>query len=183
VDTGPVFEKRLAQQSGLGWIGKHNLLINKKGGSWFFIGEIITTLELEYDTPERDHCGSCRHCLNACPTGALGEGHSLDAEKCISYLTIKHKGPFLEGMPTDLKGYIYGCDICQDACTWNKNATTSILPEMSGCGYIPVSITATPIPLPVILLFHTAGALTAGEAISKKALIVPSNQTLLIVFS
>lgn len=132
VDTGPVFEKRLAQQSGLGWIGKHNLLINKKGGSYFFIGEIITTLELEYDTPETDHCGSCRLCLDACPTAALGEGHCLDALKCISYLTIKHKGPFLETMPSDLKGYIYGCDICQDVCPWNKNAEPSMVSEMEG---------------------------------------------------
>jgi epoxyqueuosine reductase len=132
VDTGPVFEKRLAQQAGLGWIGKNNILINKDEGSWFFIGEIITTLELEYDAPETDHCGQCRQCLDACPTQALGEGHALDALKCLSYLTIKHKGPFHDSLPQDLNGYIYGCDICQNACPWNSKASPSAVPEMTG---------------------------------------------------
>ncbi len=122
VDSGPVFEKRLAQRAGLGWMGKHNVLINKKSGTWCFIGEIITTLELDYDTPETDHCGNCRLCIDACPTAALTGEHCLDARKCISYLTISYKGDFDESTPKDFKNHIYGCDICQEVCPWNKKA-------------------------------------------------------------
>jgi epoxyqueuosine reductase len=120
VDTAPVFEKRWAQKSGLGWIGKNTCLINKKNGSFFFIGEILTSLELEYDTPEKERCGNCNKCIEACPTGALSEPYSLDARKCISYLTIEHKGEFGPETPSDFKNFIFGCDICQDVCPWNR---------------------------------------------------------------
>jgi epoxyqueuosine reductase len=120
VDTAPVFEKRWAQKSGLGWIGKNTCLINKKSGSFFFIGEIMTTLELEYDQPEKERCGNCSKCIEACPTGALSEPYSLDARKCISYLTIEHKGEFSPEIPSDFNNFIFGCDICQDVCPWNR---------------------------------------------------------------
>ena len=118
VDTAPVMEKVWAQRAGLGWQGKHTNLISKDYGSWLFLGEIIIDLDLKYDAPfEKDLCGSCTACIDACPTKALGE-YELDANKCISYLTIEHRGDFLDGYD-DLDGWIYGCDICQEVCPWN----------------------------------------------------------------
>ena len=118
VDTAPVMEKVWAQRAGLGWQGKHTNLISTDYGSWLFLGEIIIDLDLEYDAPfEQDLCGSCTACIDACPTKALGE-YELDANKCISYLTIEHRGDFLDGYD-DLDGWIYGCDICQEVCPWN----------------------------------------------------------------
>ena len=118
VDTAPVMEKVWAQRAGLGWQGKHTNLISKDYGSWLFLGEIIIDLDLEYDAPfEQDLCGSCTACIDACPTKALGE-YELDANKCISYLTIEHRGDFLDGYDV-LDGWIYGCDICQEVCPWN----------------------------------------------------------------
>ena len=118
VDTAPVMEKVWAQRAGLGWQGKHTNLISTDYGSWLFLGEIIIDLDLEYDAPfEKDLCGSCTACIDACPTNALGE-YELDANKCISYLTIEHRGDFLDGYD-DLDGWIYGCDICQEVCPWN----------------------------------------------------------------
>ena len=118
VDTAPVMEKVWAQRAGLGWQGKHTNLISKDYGSWLFLGEIIIDLDLEYDAPfEQNLCGSCTACIDACPTNALGE-YELDANKCISYLTIEHRGDFLDGYD-DLDGWIYGCDICQEVCPWN----------------------------------------------------------------
>ena len=118
VDTAPVMEKVWAQRAGLGWQGKHTNLISTDYGSWLFLGEIIIDLDLEYDAPfEQDLCGSCTACIDACPTKALGE-YDLDANKCISYLTIEHRGDFLDGYD-DLDGWIYGCDICQEVCPWN----------------------------------------------------------------
>ena len=118
VDTAPVMEKVWAQRAGLGWQGKHTNLISTDYGSWLFLGEIIIDLDLEYDAPfEQDLCGSCTACIDACPTRALGE-YELDANKCISYLTIEHRGDFLDGYD-DLDGWIYGCDICQEVCPWN----------------------------------------------------------------
>ena len=118
VDTAPVMEKVWAQRAGLGWQGKHTNLISKDYGSWLFLGEIIIDLDLEYDAPfEQDLCGSCTACIDACPTKALDE-YELDANKCISYLTIEHRGDFLDGYDV-LDGWIYGCDICQEVCPWN----------------------------------------------------------------
>jgi epoxyqueuosine reductase len=122
VDTAPVMDKAWAARAGLGWIGKHSNLINKDYGSWVFIGEIITTLELEYDPgPEPDHCGSCTACLDACPTGAITQAYVVDSNRCLSYATIELRTPSLpDEITDDLNGWLYGCDICQDVCPWNR---------------------------------------------------------------
>ena len=120
VDTSPVMEKAWAQKGGLGWIGKHTNLITRDYGSWIFLGEIVINLELEYDMPFiEDLCGSCTACLDACPTNAFPEPYVLDSSKCISYLTIEHRGDLPVEMENELSGWIYGCDICQEVCPWN----------------------------------------------------------------
>ena len=124
VDSAPVLERAWAERAGLGWNGRHTLTINPKQGSYFFLAEIISDLELVYDDPIRDHCGTCRRCIDACPTEAISpEGYFVDGSKCISYLTIELK----EAIPTDFKGkmdnYMFGCDICQAVCPWNRFAT------------------------------------------------------------
>lgn len=120
VDSAPVMDRVWAKKSGLGWIGKHTLLINKQAGSYFFIGHIICDLELEYDQEIPDYCGDCTRCIDACPTDAIENPYWLDSSKCISYLTIELK----DSIPSEFKGkmenYIFGCDICQDVCPWNR---------------------------------------------------------------
>jgi len=119
VDTSPVMEKVWAQKAGLGWQGKHTNLISRDYGSWFFLGELIVDVVLDYDTPfSEDLCGTCTACIDACPTQALEE-YKIDAKKCISYLTIEHRGELPEDQQ-DLHGWIYGCDICQEVCPWNE---------------------------------------------------------------
>jgi epoxyqueuosine reductase len=120
VDTGPIMEKVWAQRAGIGWMGKHTNLITQEIGSWVFLGELITTLELTPDEPSTDHCGTCTLCLEACPTKAIVEPYVVDSGRCISYLTIEHRGEFTEGESGMLDGWIYGCDICQDVCPWNQ---------------------------------------------------------------
>lgn len=130
VDTAPVMEKPVAQQAGLGWQGKHTNLVSRDHGSWLFLGEVFTTLDLADSPPETDHCGSCRNCLDACPTNAFPAPYRIDARRCISYLTIEQKGPIDRELRPLIGNRIYGCDDCLAACPWNKFAQTAPVSEL-----------------------------------------------------
>ena len=121
VDSAPVLDKAWAKRSGLGWQGKHSNILNREMGSFFFIGELIVDVPLAYDDPMPDYCGSCTRCIDACPTDAIYEPYAVDANRCISYLTIEHDGHDIpEALQPDMHNWIFGCDICQDVCPWNK---------------------------------------------------------------
>jgi epoxyqueuosine reductase len=128
-DSAPVFEVEFARAGGLGWRGKHTLLLTQDAGSMFFLGEIVTDLPLPVDAPVTEHCGSCRRCIDACPTQAIVAPYELDARRCISYLTIEHRGEIPEELRPLIGNRVYGCDDCQLACPWNKFARTAGLPD------------------------------------------------------
>ena len=129
VDSAPVLERALARNAGLGWIGKHTCLIDKDGGSWFFLGEIYVDLPLPVDTPATDHCGTCTRCIDICPTQAITAPYRLDARRCISYLTIEHEGAIDEELRPLIGNRIFGCDDCQLVCPWNKFAKRTDEPD------------------------------------------------------
>jgi epoxyqueuosine reductase len=126
VDTGPLLEKPIAAAAGLGWQGKSTILIEPKQGTWSFLANIVTTLDLPADAPQKDRCGSCTRCIDACPTAAIHAPYQLDASKCISYLTIEHDGPIPLAYREAIGDRLYGCDTCLDVCPWNKWATPTI---------------------------------------------------------
>jgi epoxyqueuosine reductase len=133
-DTGPLQERVFAKYAGIGWIGKNTLVLNQRMGSWFFLGAVLTTLELtpslgETESPPADLCGSCTRCIDACPTDALIAPYEMDARRCISYLTIEHRGAVPEEFRDAIGNHVYGCDICQDVCPWNRRAPTTLLAE------------------------------------------------------
>ena len=129
VDTGPLIERIYAKYAGVGWIGKNTCILNQKLGSWLFLGVILTSLELEPDLPAPDRCGTCTRCIEACPTDALIAPYQLDSNKCISYLTIEKRGAIPEDMREGMGRHVFGCDICQDVCPWNRKAPSTTATE------------------------------------------------------
>jgi epoxyqueuosine reductase len=140
VDTAPLLERSYARQAGLGWIGRNTCLINQRMGSWFFLGELLLSLEIEPDTPPPDRCGTCRRCIEACPTGAIVPGpigYTVDSRLCISYLTIELRGQIPEERRAGCGRHVFGCDICQDVCPWNRRAPATSDPAFEPQFFAP----------------------------------------------
>jgi epoxyqueuosine reductase len=131
VDTGPIVERVFAKYAGIGWIGKNTCIISQKKGSWLFLGVILTSLELHPDLPAPDRCGSCTRCIEACPTDAILAPYQLDSNRCISYLTIEKRGSIAEDLREGMGRHVFGCDICQDVCPWNRKAPTADAAEFA----------------------------------------------------
>ena len=130
VDSAPLLERALGVKAGLGWIGKNGMLINKKLGSYFFIGELVVNLELPYNKTEiKNYCGTCNRCIENCPLNAINQNKTIDANRCVSYHTIENKGIIPETIKNNLNGWTFGCDICQEVCPWNRKATPTNEPE------------------------------------------------------
>ena len=130
VDTAPLLEKAWAREAGMGWQGKHSIIINEKIGSFFFIGILVLNIELRYDPPAvRDLCGKCSKCIELCPTGAINDNKTIDARKCIAHLTLENRGPLPADIVPKLEGRVYGCDRCQEVCPWNRNVKSIAHPE------------------------------------------------------
>lgn len=138
VDTAPVLERELAARAGVGWIGKNTLVLHRRLGSYFVLGEIITDLEIAPDVPVADRCGSCTACLDACPTGAFPAPYQMDASRCISYLTIEHRGPIDEELAERSDQWLFGCDVCQEVCPYNREAPSAIDPRLTARPPAPV---------------------------------------------
>ena len=132
-DTGPLLEKAIAARAGIGWLGKHTNIITQEQGSWVFLAEIVLNISLKPDTPAEDRCGTCTRCIDACPTNAIAQPYQLDATRCISYLTIelKPKQEIEDTLAKNMNGWLYGCDICQDVCPWNRFAAQTDIPEFA----------------------------------------------------
>lgn len=151
VDTAPLLERDFARLAGLGWFGKNTMLINKQLGSWFFLAALLVDQELDYDAPHAaSHCGTCTRCLDACPTGAFVGPYVLDARRCISYLTIENRGSIPEDLRAGMGDWLFGCDICQEVCPWNRKAPVTSAPELQ--------------PVPDLIALDVAELLTISES-------------------
>jgi len=143
-DSAPIMERELAARAGIGWVGKNTLVINPKIGSWILLGEVLTTLELDLDSPLPDHCGTCTRCIEACPTAAITEPYRVDASRCISYLTIEHRGAISSELSSQMADWMFGCDICQDVCPHNSKApvadTSWLQPRRSNNSVDPAEV-------------------------------------------
>jgi epoxyqueuosine reductase len=140
IDTAPLLERSYARLAGLGWIGKNTCLINQRSGSWFFLGELLVSIAIPADAPPPDRCGTCTRCIDACPTQAIvarGEGYTLDSRLCISYFTIEQRGPIAEEMRAGIGAHVFGCDICQDVCPWNRRAPMTADPSFEPRRFAP----------------------------------------------